>query len=641
VGHIVCYTNVIDFCGMFLKVIFKTNKQTGCRVMHYRMVESYRCDDTVKHVSICHLGTLEMLPTPEQKKQLGKRIDEVVKEKITGAVAIFKAEDDLVETLAQQFAKEIIIKQKIDIADVTKDYQIIDTKSLKHEQVKEIGCEWLGMQALEQLKIGTLLQANGFTDEQIALAYTHIISRATHPASELATSKWIKQNSAVCTLTGYDINKITKDKLYSISHQLYAKKEQLENHLSHTSNELFDLEDKIMIYDLSNTYFEGKVQHSKIANYGRSKEKRNDAKLIVLAVIINVEGFVKYSHIFEGNMTDSKSLPNIINELSVRTTHLSRKPIVVIDAGIATEENLALLQENKYQYMCVSRSGITKYTIDTNSEQVVIKDKQEQPITLQKVTVKNSLDNYIQVHSTAKQAKEQSMNAQFKKRFETQLTEIGKAIHKKRGVKKLEKVWEKIGRAKQKYPSIAKYYTINTPTDKEGIVTTIDFKCEKKPTTEGKYLLRTNIGNIDEKTRWLIYNTIREVESTFRLLKTDIDLRPIYHKTDEAAMAHLHLGLLAYWVVHTIRYQLKQKGIKNDWQEIKRIMLTQKMVTTQLQGAQQTMQITKCSEPIKEVTAIYTALKYKPKPFSRKKVVVLTQEFKKNKNHYSSASPTN
>ena len=629
---------MLDFCNVFLKVVFKSNKQTGNRVMHYRMVESYRIDDTVRHISILHLGTLDQLPEASQKKALGQRIDAIIKEKITKASSLFIHEDKVVEELAQGFSKEIIEKQKIDISS-NQDYQLIDIESVTHKDVKELGGEWLCKQALDQLKMDKVLSGNGFNDEQIQLAYTHIISRAVHPSSELATSKWVKQNSAVCTLTKYDVYKITKDKLYGISHQLYKIKASIEKHLGRVTNELFDIEDKIMIYDLTNTYFEGRMVDSKKAAFGRSKEKRNDAKLIVLALVVNVEGFIKYSHIFEGNMSDSKSLPDIIDELSNRSSHLSRKPIVVIDAGIASEDNLTLLTKNGYRYMCVSRSGMTNYTVDTSSTPVTIKDKQEQPITLQKVNVNKSKDSFIRVHSKAKQAKEQSMNGQFKKRFEIALTVIKEAIHKKNGTKQAEKVWVRIGRAKQKYASVAKYYSIYVKADKKGIATELTYKIITEPTSEGVYLLRTNIENIDEKVHWLIYNTIREVESTFRTLKTDLDLRPIYHKTDEAAMAHLNLGLLAYWVVHTIRHQLKQKGIKHDWHEIQRLMLTQKLVTTQMKGPQQIIQMVKCNEPIKEVIAIYDALNYKPKPFTRKKSVVLTTEFQKNETQVLCSSP--
>ena len=147
----------------------------------------------------------------------------------------------------------------------------------------------------------------------------------------------------------------------------------------------------------------------------------------------------------------------------------------------------------------------------------------------------------------------------------------------------------------------------------------------------GIYFLRTSLKGNDEKTLWSIYNIIREIEYTFRVLKTDLDLRPIYHKTDSAAMAHLHLGMLAYWLVATIRYQLKQQGINSDWREIVRTMNTQKCVTTSLVNIKnETISIRQCTEPTKEVKKIYDLLKYKYAPFVRKKSVVPPAEIFKN-----------
>ena len=136
---------------------------------------------------------------------------------------------------------------------------------------------------------------------------------------------------------------------------------------------------------------------------------------------------------------------------------------------------------------------------------------------------------------------------------------------------------------------------------------------------------------LDEHAFWSIYNIIREIEYTFRVLKTDLDLRPIYHKTDDASMAHLNLGILAYWLVATIRYQLKQKGINSDWREIVRRMNTQKCVTTSVVNIkQETISVRQCTEPTKEVKAIYDILNYKYAPFTRKKSVVPPAEIFKN-----------
>jgi transposase len=166
----------------------------------------------------------------------------------------------------------------------------------------------LSLQALEEFQLNKFFEQLGWSQEQIQLTMTQIISRAAYPASELKTSHWIKENSAVCEVTQYPVDKLTKDKLYQNALALYQVKDALEQHLSARTNELFDLENKIMLYDLTNTYFEGRKVNSKLAQFGRSKEKRSDAKIIVLALVVNPEGFLKYSNVFEGNTTDSKKL---------------------------------------------------------------------------------------------------------------------------------------------------------------------------------------------------------------------------------------------------------------------------------------------------------------------------------------------
>ena len=613
---------------MFIKTALKWNKAAGERKAYYRLCQSYRWEGTVRHHTILHLGALDELDEA-QRDSLCSRIASLVEDARTGMKDLFVPQDETVEALAQRFFAVICKEKRLDLTP-GKDWQQIDTGSVKNKNIREVGAEWLCMQAAAQLKVADFLKEREWTQEDIRLALTHIISRASYPASELRTSRWIRENSAVCELTGYEEEKITKDKLYGISHGLYAVKDELEKHLSKRTNELFDLDDKIIIYDLTNTYFEGKKQGSLLAQYGRSKEKRSDARLVVLAVVVNAEGFLKYSQIFEGNTADSATLEKIIDALSKRTSLTGRKPVVVIDAGIATDDNIGLLQNRGFDYMCVSRSGLKKYKAGTGSQPVIITDNRQQPITLQKVTVEGYSDRCLLVHSAAKEAKEASMNSKFAERYQQGLTQIKASLTKKSGIKRQQKVWERIGRLKAQYPSIHRHYDIEVKADRAGIVTEITWKQKRIEKKEGQYLLRTNLDEQDERTQWTIYNTIREVEAAFRLLKTDLHLRPVFHKNDDATMAHLHLGLLAYWVVNTIRHQLKQKGINNEWRDITRVMNTQKVVTTTMENERkETVTIRQCSEPSEAVKKIYDALSYKPKPFTRRKFVVPTDELKK------------
>lgn len=142
--------------------------------------------------------------------------------------------------------------------------------------------------------------------------------------------------------------------------------------------------------------------------------------------------------------------------------------------------------------------------------------------------------------------------------------------------------------------------------------------------------MQTNLDEPEEELVWTTYNCIRNIESSFRCLKTDLDLRPIYHKSDEATEARLHLGLLAYWIVNTIRYQLKTVGIHSSWKEINRMMKTQKCVTTLIDNDKgETIWIWRCSEPNPQEKTIYDILRYKYAPFIRKKSVVPKADLEK------------
>ena len=368
---------------------------------------------------------------------------------------------------------------------------------------------------------------------------------------------------------------------------------------------------------------------SQLAKYGRSKEKRSDAKLVVLAMVINIEGFIKYSAIHEGNYADTSDIKALIEKISSNTS-TSAKPIVVMDAGIATEKNLATLTMQGYKYVVVSRAKIKDYQPVQQGKKTYLLTKSKKIIRLSMVQSEKYTDSFLKVESPAKTMKEQGIKNRLEQGYEEQLHLIKQSLSKPRGVKKVDKVQQRIGRAKQKYPSIHYLYNITLDIDTATkIVKNLHWQKDMVKVQEaneklGVYFLRTNLEHTDEALEWMIYNTIREIESTFRILKTDLDLRPIYHKNDSSTMAHLHLGLLAYWLVNTIRYQLKKSGINDDWKEIKRKASTQKSVLTTAQNSyDKIIQIKRCTEPTEDLTKIHNALKQqRSKPFKEIKFVV-------------------
>ena len=236
--------------------------------------------------------------------------------------------------------------------------------------------------------------------------------------------------------------------------------------------------------------------------------------------------------------------------------------------------------------MVVSRSKIKDYKAVQQGKETYLLTKSKKIIRLSLVKSEKYTDSFLKVQSPAKGMKEQGIKNRLEQGYEQQLHLIKQSLSKPRGIKKVDKVLQRIGRAKQKYPSIHHLYNITLDIDTATkTVKNISWqkdvaKAEEANKKLGVYFLRTNLEDTNEALEWMIYNTIREIETTFRILKTDLDLRPIYHKNDDATMAHLHLGLLAYWLVNPIRYQLKQSGINDGWKEIKRKASTQKSVLT-------------------------------------------------------------
>jgi hypothetical protein len=660
---------------MYFKISLRHNPAKGKTDGYYRLIESYRNETgRVCHRTLLNVGFIDDLVNIEQLNQIRRILCNRYEEAL-GNKRLFEIEDnpDIVNQLADEYWNKLVKENRIDIGQKKSTVHrrnMVSVDSIRHKDVREIGGEWLCLQALEQLQMKDFLSNTGFSEEEVQLALTQIISRAVYPASELETARWIKENSAVCELTGYPLEKITKDKLYRSSHRLFSVKDKIERFLSYKTNQLFDIEDKIYLYDLTNTYFEGRMKDSQLARYGRSKEKRSDCKIVVLAMVVNPQGFIKYSAIFEGNIQDCRTLEMIVENLRLNTSASAKKAIVVIDAGIASEANLSMLTTKGFDYICVSRSRLKDYKVAPPGESLEVEDKKHQKIKLQKVISDRHDSYFLKIESQAKRQKELSMNNRFQERFEKGMKAIAASLKKKSGIKTEEKVYERVGRLKQKNSSISARYDIQSVIETKTVtkrktkekqeirlIKSITWNIKENTdlnSRSGVYFLRTSLQET-ERILWEGYNTIREIEYDFRTLKTDLDLRPIYHKNDDSTMAHLHLGLLAYWVVNTVRFQLKRNEAKQEiganatvkqeennpkipetssihfqWKEIIRIMNTQKAVTTIAQNNyDEVIIIRRCNDPNEKVQAIYDKLKYKPQPFAKRKFVVHKAKFKK------------
>ena len=612
------------------------NPKTQRDDWYYRIKESFRdLTGRVRSRIMLNVGFIEEAHSPEDIRDIGKCLNYLHEHQ--GERDLFGCPfadyNEFVRSKAEEFWTAMVKNGSIDAVKSAKEEsrkkaeRLVDVNTVKHTDARDVGAEWICLQTIRELEIDRFLERQGWNEIQINTTLAHLITRTVYTPSELKSIRIMNENSAVCELvSGNQEWHPGYHDIYKVAPNLYGLKDKLETHLCRKTDDLFNLTNRIVLFDLTNFYFEGRKERSAKAQYGRSKEKRNDCKLLVMALCVNAEGFIRYSSILAGNTADPDSLPDMIDTLSQKTRTPSdpeRKVLVCLDAGIATEDNLRKIKENGYNYLCVSRTRLTDYEISEGCQSVKVLDTRKQEITLRQVKHEADGDYYLEINSPAKAVKESSMNRQWRERFEQELTKARDALGRKGGKKTYEKVIERVGRAIQKYPSIAKYYVIDYYRDESNPKNMADIQWriavpENVDRQSGIYFLRTNVESLDEKSTWDYYNLIREIECTNRQLKTDLNLRPIYHKKDDCSDAHLFLGLLSYWIVNAIRYKLKQTGENCFWTEIVRRMSTQKAITTEgVNALGEKVSLRLCSEPSKAAEDIYERLKYRKMPFRK------------------------
>lgn len=587
---------------MYIRKATQTNSKTGKKYSNYRLAETYRnADGQVRQKALLNLGAHFAVPQ-EHWKALADRVEEIM----SGQQVLFPLENGL-ENEAQNIAKlaaHRAAKNKIAAAEDApdSDYHTVDVNSLEHQQIRQIGAEYVGCETLKELGFEQLLLELKFNRKQVNLAIGSILGRLISPGSELATNKYLRTQSALDELLGCNFQDLPKDCLYDIADKLLAHKKIIEEKLFQTEKNIFQFDEVITLYDLTNTYFEGRNIENAKAAFGRSKEKRRDCPLVTLALVLDSSGFPKKSEIFAGNISEPKTLEHMIKSLESR-----EKPIVVLDAGIASEENLIWLKDNGYKYISVSRKKKNTMPNDT----VILQHEKNYLIKAKLVKNEDTLENELYYYSELKEKKEQGMRSQASLRYEDELKKLLLGLSKKNATKKYIKVVEKFGRLREKYKQISYTYDVKIIADEEKN-NAVDIQWEHiddKQKAAGTYCLRSNCENLNEQTFWDIYIMLTELEAAFRCLKSELGLRPIYHQTTSRVDSHIFISVLAYHVLHTIRYKLKQHGINESWETVRSELRTHSRITSTMRCQNgKKLHIRKNSLPTPRQLELYRAL---------------------------------
>lgn len=592
---------------MFIKKASKTDRKSGKPYFSYHLIESVRTEKGPRQRVLLYMGSQIDLPE-EEHKLLAQRIESI----ITGQIPLLLPSVKI-ERLAQVYASQVIrrLSEEIPTLEVTpadeltstdkttlpggatpsvvnpkaaippiQDFVNIDINSIEKSEPRTVGVEHLLLQMANQLKLPEKLQQLGLSKTELALALGSIIARATKPNSERATYDWLCNRSGLTELLNFDFNKSSLDRLYHISDMLLTHKDALEGHLEAVEQQFHGYKSTIALYDLTNTYMEGQAKSNAKAKHGISKEKRYDCPLVTMGLVMNEHGFLNRTSILPGNASEPKTLEDMLKNLSAHQSLL--KPIIILDAGIATESNLLWLRDNKYQYVVSARQEAP--SMELEGELVAVGDLKD---LVKAALVKSSHgdEKWLYCESEAKAAVASSMKQSFRKRFEESLKKLAEGIVKPKGRKKYTKVLERIGRLKEKHNNISGCYEINVIPSADGVNTTaIEWKVKNERIEEkltGKYFLRTNIVDMGPKELWQLYNTLRGVEDAFRFMKSSLGMRPVYHQKEQRVDGHLWITILAYHLIQNCLYQLSKKDISRHWDTLRETLSSRIRVTMQ------------------------------------------------------------
>lgn len=566
---------------MFIKKTLKTDSKNGKKYFAYHLVESVRTEKGPRQRTLLYIGSQIELPEGEHQL-LAQRIGDI----IAGQKSLLPYTEDI-ERLAQQYASQIIHRLSIpkDTIECLKNEDVepqfinININSIEKSEPRTVGAENIMLQMATQLGLPSKLQELGLSKTDVSIALGTIIARAVFPDSERSTYNWLCSDSGVGELLDFDFNKSSLDKLYQISDKLLNHKDVLEKHLEETERKYHGYKSTIALYDLTNTYMEGQAKSNPKAVHGVSKEKRNDCPLVTMGLVMNEHGFLNRTSILPGNASEPKTLEEMIKNLNDHQNLI--KPTIILDAGIATNDNLTWLRTNGYTYVVSARQEAP--SVDLEGELVSVGDLNNLVKAALIKSEDNSEEKWLYCESEAKAAVASEMKLSFKKRFEEDLKKLSDGLAKPKGRKKFIKVIERLGRLKEKHKRISGCYEVNVVASIDGsTATSVDWKVIEEKMNEkltGSYFLRTNLVKMGARELWQLYNTLRGIEDAFRFMKSSLGLRPVYHQKEHRVDGHLWITIMAYHLIQNCLYQLNKQGLNHQWKTIRKILLSRVRVT--------------------------------------------------------------
>jgi transposase len=586
-----------------------------------KLVESYR-DETgrPRHRAVASLGSAPIA------RASWKPIAKAVEDRLYGREVLLARDlsgvhAPWVDRIVRQVGSEGRWKPFAEPARMTEVIDGVRVEAVSHTDTAELGPVLLGWEIWKRLGMPELLNVLGFNRSQSQAAAISIINRLADPASEHSLPDWYRR-TGLPELMGNPLRGAGDDRFYRVSDLLLARQSQIERHLRERQSSLFNLERTVLLYDLTNTHFEGLCPHNPKAKRGVNKQKRNDCAQIVVGMVFDQFGFEMAHKVFEGTLNDGKSLLEMIGELNAVVAGGKEKPLVVMDAGVATRKNLNLLHEHGFGYLVNDSRGQRKRYLeafrDPKGFHIVQGREGKEPVWVRvmddpQVTgmTDGATERIVLCKSQPRGNKEKAMVSNAERRLLDALQKLACRLEHKR-LKDRSKIEQAIGRIQARHPRARRFYVIALEDGGEGLRLTWtrqDALFQEAADLFGCYVLRTDERTLNEHQLWQLYISMTQAENGFRALKTDLGLRPNPHQKEERVDAHVFICVLAYHLLRNILWTLEQKGDGRNWETLKRVLRTHCYTTILLPTSSgQTHRIRKAGQPEECQKAIYRNL---------------------------------
>ena len=520
---------------MFLRKL-RVHKD-GKEHSYWSLVETVRTADGPRQHTLCYLGELNGSAHARWQK----------------TVEVFNEHGE--STQLKLFPCEAEVPDDPNVARVL-------VKKVRVERARRFGDCFLGLELWKRLGLDEFF-ARHLDGDGADVAWSRVtavlaINRLCAPGSELAVEQHWYPSTALDDLLHIAKDKINDTRLYRCLDRLLPLKSEIEKHLKQRFGELFQAEFDVLLYDLTSTYVEGAAEENPMMRRGYSRDHRPDCEQLVLALIVNADGFPFSYELFDGNRADVTTVEAILR--TVERKHGKARRVWIFDRGVVSEENLVAIRKRGGQYLVgTTRSKLKQF------EQELLKDDFEKirpEVEVKQIKIPGGEETYILCRTVGRKEKEKAIRSRFVAKIEKALTGLEQRIADGK-LKDRGKMFMGLGRIQASHPQVADLYEMAIKDTQEGARLVWRQKPEQQQwleAREGAYLLRTNLTVDGAADLWKKYMQLTEVEAAFRTLKSELAIRPLFHQLERRVKAHVLVAFLGYALLVTLKHLLKRGG---------------------------------------------------------------------------------